>query len=52
MWGRQVRKLQEQEAESQYLQRQAGSRDSELGVGWGYVISKPASSDLFPPATK
>lgn len=52
MWGKQGRKLQEQEAESQFLRRQAGSRDSDLKVGWDCVIPKPGSSDLLPPATK
>ena len=33
-----------------YLEPQAGNRDSKLEMALVLILSKPASSDIFPPA--
>lgn len=33
-----------------YLEPQAGNRDSKLEMALVLILSKPASSDVFPPA--
>lgn len=41
----------EQEAERSHLQSHVENRENKLEVGWGYILSKPDTSDIFPPAS-
>lgn len=39
-----------QQVESLYLNPQAESRENELEMETGFLLSNPALSDIFPPA--